>query len=148
MSRQDWLTALRSIGIGLLALFAVMFLIERPLLRFAAPILGASWLPTAQLALECAGLAAVGWLIGRWGRLGVVLFAGIIAIPNFSRVPSIDFIWLFHLLLDCFQNTRYLAPFVTSLATHGLIFASLFIGSHLSHAKQNRAREQAALHIK
>jgi hypothetical protein len=148
MSQQDWLIASRSIGIGFLALFAVMFLIERPLLRFAAPILGASWLPTAQLALECLVLAGVGWLIGRWGRLGVAIFAATLALVNFCLVPAIDFPWLFHSLLDCFQNTRYLEPFVTSLATHVLLFSSLFVGSHLGRAKQNRAREQAALHIK
>ena len=94
------------------------------------------------------GLAAIGWLIGRWGSLGVLLFAATLALLNFGRVPGIDFPWLFHLLLDCFQNTRYLESFFTSLATHAFLFASLFIGSHLSHAKQNRAREQAVLHIK
>jgi hypothetical protein len=47
------------------------------------------------------------------------------------------------LLLDCFQNTRYLESFFTSLVTQIFLFASLFIGSHLS-----RARQPAVLHIK
>jgi hypothetical protein len=143
MSQRDLLIAMRSVSIGLLTLLAAMLLIEQPLLRLAGPILGANWLPTAQLALECAGFFAVGWVIGRWGRLSVLLFAGIISIPNFRGLPGMDVPWLFHLLLDCFQNTRYLEPFVTSLATHILLFASLFVGAHLS-----RAREQAVLHIK
>jgi hypothetical protein len=136
MSSNGMLTAVRSTVLGWLALFAVMFLMERPLLRRAAPFLGASWLPTAQLALECFGFAAVGWLIGRWGRLGVLIFAATLALPNFGRVPAIDLPWLFHLLLDCFQNARYLGSFFTSLATHILLFASLFVGSHLSRAPE------------
>jgi hypothetical protein len=132
MSSNGMLTAVRSAALAWLALFAVMFLIERPLLRWTGPILGASWLPTAQLALECFGLAAVGWLIGRWGSLGVLTFAATLALPNFGRVAAIDFPWLFHLLLDCFQNARYLGSFFTSLATHILLFSSLFVGSRLS----------------
>ena len=134
MSSNGMLTAVRSTVLGWLALFAVMLLIERPLLRWTAPILGAGWLPTAQLALECIGFVAVGWLIGRWGSLGVLIFAATLALPNFGRVPAIDFPWLFQLLLDCFQNARYLGSFFTSLATHVLLFAGLFIGSHLSRA--------------
>jgi hypothetical protein len=143
MSSRDIVTAVRSCVLGWIALFGVMFVIEAPLLRWTAPVLGASWLPTAQLTLECLGLAAVGWLIGRWGNLGVLIFAATLALLSFGRVPGIDFPWLFHLLLDCFQNTRYLGSFFTSLVTQIFLFASLFIGSHLS-----RARQLAVLHIK
>jgi hypothetical protein len=145
---RDLVTAARSCVVGWGALFAIILLIERPLLHRTALILGASWLPTAQLALECLGLAAVGWLIGRWGNPGVLIFAATLALPNFGHVPDIDVPWLFHLLLDCFQNARYLGSFFTSLATHVFLIASLFIGSHLSRAKLNRAREQALLRIK
>ena len=70
-------------------------------------------------------------------------FAATLAVSNFGLIPGIDLPWLFHLLLDCFQNVRYLEPFFTSLATHSFLFASLFVGSHLS-----RASEQTVLHIK
>jgi hypothetical protein len=147
MSPNAVLSAVRSSVLGWLALFAIIFLIERPLLHWTAPILGASWLPTVQLALECCSLAAVGWLIrktgGRWGNLGVLIFAATLALLNFGLVPFINFPWLFHLLLDCFQNARYLGSLFTSLATHIFLFGSLFIGSHLS-----RARQPAVLHIK
>jgi hypothetical protein len=143
MSRNGVLIAVRSCVLGWASLFGIMFLIERPLFRWTAPVLGASWISTVQLTLECLGLAAVGWLIGRWGNPGVLAFAVTLALPNFGHVPAIDFPWLFHLLLDCFQNTRYLGSFFTSLATHIFLFASLFIGSHLS-----RARQPAVLHIK
>jgi hypothetical protein len=145
---RDLVAAVRSCVVGWGALFAIIFLIERPLLHWTLPIIGASWLPTAQLALECLGLAAIGWLIGRWGNAGVLIFAVTLALFNFRLVPSIDVLWLFHLLLDCFQNARYLGSFFTSLATHMFLFASLLIGSHLSRAKLNRAREQALLRIK
>jgi hypothetical protein len=143
MSSRDIVTAVRSCVLGWMALFTVLFFIEAPLLHWTAPVLGPSWLPTAQLALECLGLAAVGWLIGRWGSSGVMIFAATLALLSFGLVPGIDFPWLFHLVLDCFQNTRYLESFFTSLATHIFLFASLFIGSHLS-----RARQPAVLHIK
>jgi hypothetical protein len=145
---RDLVTAARSCVVGWGALSAIILLIDRPLLHRTAPILGASWLPTAQLAVECLGLAAVGWLIGRWGNAGVLIFAATLALFNFRLVPSIDVPWLFHLLLDSFQNARYLESFSTSLATHIFLFASLFIGSHLSRAKRNRAREQTLLRIK
>lgn len=143
MSWRDIVTAVRSCAVGWGALFAFIFLIERPLLRWTGPVLGASWFPTLQLALECCGLAAVGWLIGRWGKLGVLIFAATLALLNFGLVSLIDLPWLFHLLLDCFQSSRYLEAFLTSLVAHIFLFGSLFIGSHLS-----RARQPAVLHIK
>jgi hypothetical protein len=143
MAPNVLLTAMRSCVLGWLTLFAALFLIERPLLRWTGPILGGPWIPTAQLALECCALVAVGWLIGRWGKLGVWIFAATLALPNFGRVPSIDFPWLFHLLLDCFQNARYLEPFFTSLAAHIFLFGSLFVGARLGGARQ-----PVVLHIK
>jgi hypothetical protein len=143
MSPKGLLTAIRSCLVGWAALFAVLFLIERPLIQGAAPLLGGPWIPTAQLALECCGFAAVGWLIGRWGKLGVGIFAATLVLPNFGYVPSINLPWLFHLLLNCFQNVRYLEPFLTALATHIFLFGSLFIGVHLSGARQ-----PVVLHIK
>jgi hypothetical protein len=142
MSQRDIAIAVRSSVLGWGALF-VFKLMEPPLLRWTAPGVGGSWLPTVQLALECCGLAAIGWLIGRWGNLGVWFFAATLALLSRGSVPGIDFLWLFHSLLNCFQNTRYLEPFLTSLATHIFLFASLFIGAHLG-----RAREPAVLHIK
>ena len=147
MSRVELLKALRSAVIGWVALCAVTLVIERPVLHWTAPILGPSWFPTAQLALECLGLAAVGWIVGRWGHPGILIFAATLLLPNFGLLP-IDIPWLFRLLVDAFQSSRYLESLFTSLATHFFLFASLFVGAHLSRAKQNRAREQQALHIK
>ena len=142
MSTRGLLAPVRSTIVGWVALLAVIFLIERPLLRWTAPILGASWLPTVQLILECLGLTAVGWLIGRWGKPGVLIFAATVALLDFTHILAIDVPWLFHLLVDCFQNSRYLESFFTSLATHVFLFGSLFVGARLS-----RVHERALLRI-
>jgi hypothetical protein len=115
-------------------LYALTILIERPLIRSAVRFLGPSWSPTVRLALACAALCAVGWLIGHWGRAGVWVFAATIAIRNFGLAPGIDVLWLIHLLSDCFHNTRYLGAFLTSLVTHLFLFGSLFYGAHLASA--------------
>lgn len=131
------LIAARSALIGWIALYGITFLIERPLLRFAAHHLGASWLPTARLALVCAALAATGWLIGRWRYRGVLLFAATLAIRNFGLAPGLDILWLFRLLIDTFHSSRYLGSFLTSLVTHVFLFGSLFIGAHLARAPRS-----------
>jgi len=142
MSSRDIATAVGSSVLAWGSLFAITFLIERPLMRWTSTMLGASWVPTVQLALECCGLAAIGWLIGRWSKVGVLVFAATLAIWNFGLVPAIDILWLLRLLRNSFENSRYLESFFTSLVTHAFLFGSLFIGAALS-----RPREQVVLRI-
>jgi hypothetical protein len=129
------LILVRSILLGWAALFVLTYLVQRPLLHGAGSLLGASWLPTAQLTLACAGLAATGWIIGRSNRpralLATLVFAAMIAVWNFGLLP-IDIPWLIRLIVDTFENTRYLESLVTAVATHALLFGSLFIGERLS----------------
>jgi hypothetical protein len=140
--RHRLLISARSILLGWAALFAITCLVERPLLGLIAHVLGASWLATAQLALVCAGLAATGWIMGRWNRFDVLVFAALLAVWNFGLVP-VDLPWLLRLLIDSFESSRYLEAFLTSLVTHIFLFGSLFVGASLSGA-----REPAVLHIK
>jgi hypothetical protein len=137
--RHRLLISARSILLGWAALFAITYLIERPLLVLAARLLDASWFPTAQLALACAGLAATGWIMGRWNRVDAMatalIFAVLLAVWNFGLVP-IDISWLFRLVLDSLQSSRYLESLFTSLVTHAFLFASLFAGARLSRASQ------------
>lgn len=140
--RHKLLISARSMLYGWAALIAITYLIERPLLRFGALILGLTWTPTVQLAVACAGLVLIGWIVGHGNRWDVLLFAGILAIWNFGLVP-IDLPWLFRLLVNLFGNTRYLESFVTSLVTYVFLLGSLFVGAQLS-----RGREQAILRIK
>ena len=143
--RQRLLISARSILLGWATLLAITYLVERPLLVLAARLLGASWLPTVQLALACAGLAATGWIIGRWNRIdamsATLIFAVMLAVWNFGLVP-INISWLLRLMADSLQSSRYLESLFTSLVTHVFLFGSLFIGARLS-----RAREPAELHI-
>lgn len=127
--------AARSILLGWATLVAVTYFLERPLLRWTAPLLGAAWLPTAQLALECAALAATGWMIGRWCRLDAVgavfVFAAMLAVWSFGLVPAMNVPWLLRLIADSFGSTRYLESLGTAAATHALLFVSLFAGARL-----------------
>jgi hypothetical protein len=98
------------------------------------------------LAFECVALAATGWMIGRWSHLdaihAVLAFAVTLAVWSFGLVP-INLSWLFRLLIDSFESSRYLESFFTSLAIHVFLFGSLIIGANLS-----RTREPVDLGIK
>jgi len=138
--RHRLLITARSMLLGWATLLAATYLVERPLLLWTAPLLGARWFPTAQLALECVALAATGWMIGRWNRSDVVpavlVFAAMLAVLDFGLVPAINIPWLFRLMADSFRNTRYLESLVTEAATHALLFGSLFVGARLSRPAQ------------
>ena len=126
----------RSILLGWTALFAITYLLTRPLLAEVAPLLGASWLPTAQLTLECAALGAAGGIVRRFsGAAEVVVFAVSLAVWNFGLVPALNVPWLFRLAIDALKSSRYFESLVTVAATHALLFASLIAGARLSRTK-------------
>jgi len=133
--RHRLLISVRSIVLGWAALFGIAYLVERPLLLLTARFVGASWLPTEQLALACAGLAATGWIVGRGNRFDVLVFAATLVVWNFGLVP-IRLPWLFRLILDSFQNLRYLESLLTALATDVFLFGSLLAGARLSGPSQ------------
>jgi hypothetical protein len=137
LQRSEFLIAARSALIGWIALYGITFLMERPLLHFLAHLLGPPWLPTARLGLVCAALAATGWLIGRWGYRGVLLFAATLAIRNFGLAPGIDLLWLVRLFVDTFHSARYVGSFLSSLITHVFLLGSLFVGAHLARAPRS-----------
>jgi hypothetical protein len=131
---------IRSLIAGWGVLYALTVLIVHPLVRLAARVLGPAWTPTVRLALACVALCAVGWLIGHWGRAGVWIFAATLAIRNFGLAPGLDILWLFRLFFDCFQSTRYLSSFFTTLVTHVFLLGSLFYGAHLASAAGRGSR--------
>ena len=137
MNARAFVTVLGAVTLGLVSLGALFFA-ERWLLRFSAPFLSASWIPTAEIALDCAALMAVGALIGRWGWYAILVLAGTIVL-----VRHADSAWLLRLFLDCFQNSRYWPFFLNSLAIHLLLLASLIAGASLT-----RPRNPAPLRIK
>jgi hypothetical protein len=137
--RHRLLISARSILLGWAALFGITYLVERPLLLLSAQFLGASWVPTEQLALTCVGLAATGWIIGRWNRLdamaSALFFALMLAVWNFGLAP-INLPWLFRLMLDSFQDFRYLESLLTAVVTHAFLLGSLLAGAALSGPAQ------------
>jgi hypothetical protein len=133
--RHRLLISARSILLGWAALLGITYLVERPLLLLSAHALGASWLPTEQMALACAGLVGTGWIVGRGNRFDVLVFAVMLAVWNFGLVP-INLAWLFRLLMDSFESSRYLESFFNSLAIHVFLLGSLFVGANLSHKRE------------
>jgi hypothetical protein len=138
--RRRVLISAGSILLGWAVLYVLTVLLERPLLLWTEPLLGSSWFPTAQLALECATLAATGWIVGRWNRLdaipAVLVFALMLAIWDFGLVPAINVRWLFRLTVDAVGNSRYVESLITAALTHALLFGSLIAGARLSHPTQ------------
>ena len=134
--RQIWL-ALRSIPIGWASLCAIVFLLERPLLRWTGPLAGAEWLATENLALDCCALAATGWVVGRLGRpipmSCVLVFAATLTLWDLTTIVAIDIPWLLRLVVHALSGeSSYFNSLVTTAASQSLLFGSLIAGGLLS----------------
>lgn len=134
--RRRLLVALRSVLIGWAILLFIAFVLKHPLLAWIAPILGAKWLATAGLALDCLALAAAGWVVGRLNRtspiFGVLIFAATLTFWDFTPVLAINIPWLLRLAADALRDSGYLSSLVSTLATQALLFGSLLAGGLLS----------------
>ena len=139
--RHRLLITARSIVLGLATLYVATSWFVFPLLRWTPRLLNASWLPTVQLALQCAALAATGWIIGRWNQTdavpAAVLFAAILSAWDFGLVLALDIRWLFRLAIDVFGSARYLESLITTAAIHALLFGSLISGALLSRPRKS-----------
>ena len=135
MLHRLWI-ATRSILCGWVALFLITYLLERPLLIVAAPLLGASWFPTARLGLDCTALAAAGWTVGRLHRsapvLGVLAFAATLTFRDFDPLLELNVPWLIRLAADALRDSLYLESLAATAASHALMFGSLIAGGLLS----------------
>ena len=136
MLRGRLLIAARSILVGWAALFLLTYVIERPLLIWTAPWVGAHWVATAKLALDCLVLAATGWVIGRLHRsapvLGVLAFVATLGFCNFDPLLEIDVPRLIRLAAGALRDTRYWSPFATTSVQYLFLFGSLIVGALLS----------------
>ena len=94
----------RSIAAGWAALVALTYLAERPLLLSTAPFVGAHWVATASLLLDCLKLAATGWATGRLHRAaplpGVLALAATLGLFNLEAWMPLDAPWLIRLAVD------------------------------------------------
>jgi hypothetical protein len=125
----------RPIVVGWAALVPLAYLTERLLLPLTAQMLGADWLPTARVSLDCFVLAATGWTIGRWHRSapvsGALIFAVTLSLHDLEPLVAINVPWLIRLAADAFRDTRYLGSLADTAAQHLFLFGSLMVGAWL-----------------
>ncbi len=137
--RRLWILV-RSIPTGWVTLLLLGYLVERPLLNLIAPILGPSWYATARLGLDCGSFAGTGWVVGYSNRnevlFAVLGFAATLTLWDFTPLIPVDVPWLFRLFADTFHDSRYFDSFVTTLATHALLFGSLIAGAQLARPRE------------
>lgn len=117
-------------------LFALTYLLERPLLVWTAPLVGSHWVATVKLALDCLVLVATGWAIGRLDRSaplpGVLAFAATLAFFDLDPLLDLNVIPLARLAADVVRDTRYLGVLATVAVPYLLQFGSLIAGAFLS----------------
>ncbi len=134
---RRWLwMALRALGVGWTVLIALTYLAERPLFLLAAPLVGAHWVATASLALNCLKLAATGWIICRLHRKtalpAMLIFAASLSLFSFEVWLPLDVPGLIRLAMDALHDSRYWWPLATMASQHVLLFGSLIAGGLLS----------------
>src|ERR1022692_1053356 len=131
------LIAVRSIPIGWVSLGLLVFLLEHPLLHFAGPFIGAQWIATATLGLDCSVMSATGWVVGRLARpnpmLGVLVFAATLTVWDMSFMVGINVPWLVRLAVHALSgDSSYLSSLVSTAASQVLLFGCLLGGGMLS----------------
>jgi len=137
--RWAWPIA-KSIALGWAALLTLTYLVEQPLLRLTAPLVGLHWIATASLFAKGLTLAASGWAAGRLNRAaqlwGVLAFAATLAIFSFDFLLPLDVPGLLRLAADALEDTRYLGTLATIVGQHVFLFGSLIAGGLLSQPRQ------------
>lgn len=138
--RQRLLIGLRSILIGWVTLYLMVFLLERPLLMWAGPVIGAQWIATVELGLDCGVLAATGWVVGRLARpssmVGVLTFAATLTLWDLSFLVAINVPWLLRLAAHSLSgDSNYLGSLVSTASSQVLLFGCLVAGGLLSRAR-------------
>jgi hypothetical protein len=138
--RQRLLIGLRSIPIGWVTLCLMVFLVERPLLKWFGPVIGARWIATVELGLDCVVLIATGWVVGRLARpnsmLGLLTFAVTLTVWDISFLVAINVPWLLRLAVHALSgDSNYLGSLVSTASSQVLLFGSLVAGGLLSRAR-------------
>lgn len=138
-----------SIALGWVTLLVIAHGVEGPLLRWTAPLFGATWIATAHLAFDCLTLAAAGWVVGRLNRpysvLAAALFAFTLCFRDFGEALALNVPWLVRLTRNSFQDSRYLDSLAGSAEAHALLFGCLIAGAALSRAREKAVSIRASL---
>lgn len=118
---------------------ALVLLVERPLLRATAGLLGPEWYPAASQFLDCLALAASGWVAGRLNRQAalptVLIFAATLLPWDFGELLSVNVPWLLRLIQDSLGDSRYVESLVSAAANQAILFGSLMAGGLLSRPR-------------
>ena len=134
--RRRLLIAIQSILVGWAVLFALGYIVERPLLIWTAHLVGAQWVATAKLSLDCLTLATTGWVVGRCARsaplFGVLAFAATLGFCSFDPLLDTNLSWLIRLGWGALRDTRYLSLLAAPAVSYLFLFGSLFGGALLS----------------
>jgi hypothetical protein len=130
----------RSILLGWVTLLAIAYAVEGPLLRSTSQLIGATWIATAHLALDCLTLAAAGFVTGRFNRSRAILSADVFALTlsfwDFGYTLALRVPWLLQLAWSSLHDSRFLDALLTSAETHALLFGCLFAGAMLSRPRE------------
>ncbi len=141
MTRSRLFIALRAIPIGWVTLALLVFLVEHTVLRWTGPLLGAQWIATAQLGLDCAVLIATGWVVGRLSRpgpmFGVLAFTATLIFFDLSFLVAINVPWLVRLTIHALSGDgNYLSALASTAGSQALLFGCLVGGGLLSRARE------------
>jgi hypothetical protein len=141
ITRRRSFVALRAIPMGWATLGLLVFLVEHPLLRWTGPLLGAQWIATAQLGLDCAVMVATGWVVGRLSRpnpmLGVLVFGATLTFWDISFLVAINVPWLVRLVIHALSSDgNYLSSLVSTAGSQILLFGCLVGGGLLSRVRE------------
>jgi hypothetical protein len=130
----------RSILLGLATLLVTAYAVEGPVLYWSAPLFGFRWIATVHLGLDCAALAAAGFITGRFNRphsvLAAALFALTLCFWDFGGLLALNVPLPLRLVWDSLQDSRYFDALLTSVETHVLLFGCLFAGAMLSRPRE------------
>jgi hypothetical protein len=139
MKMDFWIWA-RAIAAGWITLLLLAFAVEAPALQWTAALIGASWMATVHLALDCAVMTAAGFVAGRSNRAHPMLSAGLLAVSlcfwDFGVTLALNVPWLLRLVRNSFTDSRYLDSLAASAEAHILLFGCLITGAALSRPRE------------
>ena len=140
------LLAIRAILIGWAALFFLSYVVERPILAFGYRWVGGAWWATVSVLLDCAALAACGWVVARLHRPWQIamLMVFMLSLAPFdvgaytgqTMAPNIP--WLVKLAGDVVGDSRYLTGFLVSLVTNAFLMGCLWSGGRAAAPHASR----------
>ncbi len=126
--------------VGWIALLAIAYGIEGPVLRWTGSLFGSSWIATAHLSLDGLTLAAAGWVAGRFNRSHAMLTGALFALTlcfwDFGGALALNVPWLLRLVRNSFQDSRYVDSLISSIESHVLLFGCLMTGAALSRPRE------------